>query len=101
MTLKKVNDKVSDSNLKCLKSFNKKRVNKSVNSVIKEESIDSENRRIQIWAVSFWILFSKVESKFDCFKFRFFIALISNFIFKDFVRVQRNKNREDLKWKRA
>ena len=48
MTLKKVIDEVFDQNSKLLKSFNKKRIDKIVNLIIKQESSDSKDRRIQI-----------------------------------------------------
>ena len=40
ITLKEVINKVFNLNSKYLKSFNKKQVNKNINSMIKEESID-------------------------------------------------------------
>ena len=44
MTLKKIIDEMSDQNSKLSKSFNKKRVDKIINSMIKQKSFDSENR---------------------------------------------------------
>ena len=97
MTLKKVFDEESDQKSKRLKLFYKKRVNKSVNSVIKKEFSDSENRRVQIRAVSRWTSFLTVELKFNRLKLRLFIASISSLTAKEFARIQRNKNREKLK----
>ena len=78
--------------------------------MIKQKSSDSEDRRIQIRALSryFKINYSsfsfstvelkfKAESKFKRCKLHFFIASISDFIIKKFVRIQRNKNCEKLK----
>ena len=93
MTLKEIFDRKFDWKSKRSKSFYKKQVNKSVNSMIKEEFSDSKDRRIQIWTVSrrvqIWIIFrrisfSTVELKFNCSKFQFSIALILSFIIKEF-----------------
>ena len=97
MTLKRVFDEESDQKSKCSKSFYKKRVNKSVSSVIKKEFSDSENRRIQIRTVFRRTSFSTVELKFNRFKLRSFIASISSLTIKEFVRIQRNRDREELK----
>ena len=99
---------------KLSKSFNKKRIDKNVSSMIKQKSFDSEDRRIQIRALPcyFKINYSsfflstieskfKAESKFKRRKFHSFIASISSLTVKEFVRIQQNKNREELKWKRA
>ena len=65
--------------------------------MIKKEFSDSENRQIQVRTVFRRISFSTVELKFNRFKLRFFIALISSFTIKKFVHIQRNKDREQLK----
>ena len=85
MTLKRVFDEESDQKSKRLKSFYKKRINKSVNSVIKKEFSDSKNRRIQIRTISRRTSFSTVKLKFNRFKFQSFIASISNLTTKEFV----------------
>ena len=87
MTLKRVFDEESDQKSKRSESFYKKRVNKNVNSVIKKEFSDSENRRIQIRVVSRRISFLTVQLKFNRFKLRFFIALISSITAKEFARI--------------
>ena len=87
MTLKKVFDEKSDQKSKRLKLFYKKRLNKNVNSVIKKEFSDSENRRIQIRTISRRTSFSTDELKFNRFKLRFFIASISSLTVKKFVRI--------------
>ena len=69
--------------------------------MIKKEFSDSKDRRIQIRAVSRRTSFLTVELKFNRFKLRSFIASISNLTIKEFARIQRNKDREKLKWKRA
>ena len=110
MARKRVIDEIFDQKSKLSKSFNKKRVDKNVNSMIKQESFDSEDRRIQIRTLSryFKINYSsfsfstvelkfKAELKFKRRKLHFFIASILNFIIKEFARIQRNKNREELK----
>ena len=82
--------------------------------MIKQKSSDSKNRRIQIQALFRYFKInyssfslstveskSKAESKSKRRKLHSFIASISNFTTKKFARIQRNKNREKLKWKRA
>ena len=97
MTLNKIFDRESDQKSKRLKSFYKKQVNKSVSSVIKKEFSDSKNQRVQIRTVFRRTSFSTVRFKFNRFKLRFFIVLISNFTVKEFARIQQNKDREKLK----
>ena len=69
--------------------------------MIKKEFSDSEDQRIQIRTVFRRTLFSTVELKFNRSKLQFFIASISNLTTKEFARIQRNKDREKLKWKLA
>ena len=77
--------------------------------MIKQKSFHSENRRIQIRTLFryFKINYSsfsfstielkfKVESKFKRRKLHSFIASISDFTIKEFARIQRNKDREEL-----
>ena len=84
MTLKEVFDEEFNQKSKRLKSFYKKRVNKSVNSVIKKKFSDLKDRRIQIRTVFRRTSFSTIELKSNCFKLRSFIALISSFTIKEF-----------------
>ena len=65
--------------------------------MIKKEFSDSKDRRVQIRTVFRRTSFSTVELKFNRFKLRSFIASISNFTIKEFVCIQQNKYREELK----
>ena len=69
MTLKRVFDEVFNQNSKRSELFYKKRANKSISSMIKEEFFDSENRRVSIRVMFRWISFLTVELKFDRLKF--------------------------------
>ena len=108
MALKRAIDEVFGQNSKFSESFNKERADKIVSSVVKQESSDSEDRRIQIRAFfrcsgvnNLSSSFSTVESKSKCRKLHSFTASISGLTIKEFARIQRNKDREELKWKRA
>ena len=97
MTRKRIIDEIFDQKSKLSKLFNKERVDKNVNLMIKQKSFDSKDRRIQIQTFLHYfkvnyLLFSfstielkfKAESKFKRCKIHFFIFSILSLIIKEF-----------------